>query len=241
MEWEGPEALEARYGAEVTASTTQKQDPSPEPPKPQSAASGSSDEGSADEYVGADVKPRVKVRSSIRLSTSPAQQHVQRRRGRSTSSDSEVSSDDERQHKTSTRHLRRANAPSTSTRTISTSPGPSGPLKRRQSATSSQPETKRKRSESTVSNAGADAARKYCLTKLHELFRDVFLRYPILGESHSNESSVEKKPEELSGEEKEQLETKAGRFSTELEECMFELYAEPDAKTGKHGVGAKYK
>lgn len=87
-----------------------------------------------------------------------------------------------------------------------------------------------------------DAARKYCLTKLQELFRDIFLRYPVLHDQPATDEGVpEKKPEDLSGEEKELLEAKAARFATELEECMYELYAEPDAKTGKHGVAAKYK
>lgn len=171
-------------------------------------------------------------------------EYIQRRRGHVAPSDPESSSDDSSQPKKSAKSMRRPSAASTSTRTrtVSASPGPSGPLKRRQSIASSQPEAKRKRSESTVSNAGADAARKYCLTKLLELFRDIFQRYPMLVEtSDSVDLVVEKKPEELSAEEKEQLEVKAGRFATELEESMYELYAEPDSKTGKHGVGTKYK
>ncbi|EKM50476.1 uncharacterized protein PHACADRAFT_60942, partial [Phanerochaete carnosa HHB-10118-sp] len=89
------------------------------------------------------------------------------------------------------------------------------------------------------SNAGVDPARKYCLTKLHELFRNIFLRYPVLPEAEG--VSIEKKPEELTPEEKVVLEDKANRFATDLEECMFELYAEPDAKTGKRTAAAKYK
>lgn len=170
-------------------------------------------------------------------------EYIQRRHGHVAPSDPESSSDDSSQPKKSTKSMRRPSAASTSTRTrtVSASPGPSGPLKRRQSTASSQPEAKRKRSESTVSNAGADAARKYCLTKLLELFRDIFLRYPMLGETSDSVDLVVKKPEELSAEEKEQLEVKAGCFATELEESMYELYAEPDSKTGKHGVGTKYK
>lgn len=115
-------------------------------------------------------------------------------------------------------------------------------MKRKQSTASHQPEPKRKRSESDASNAGADAARKYCLTKLQELFRDIFLRYPILSEEPEIEDIInEKKPEELTPEEKEQLEEKANRFTAELEECMYDMYAEPDVKTGKHSVAAKYK
>lgn len=115
-------------------------------------------------------------------------------------------------------------------------------MKRRQSTASHPPEPKRKRSESAA-GAGADAARKYCLTKLQELFRDIFLRYPTVHdvEPSEGETSVDKKTEDLTAEERAQLEEKAGRYATELEECMFELYAEPDAKTEKHSVATKYK
>lgn len=51
---------------------------------------------------------------------------------------------------------------------------------------------------------------------------------------------MDNKPEDLTAEEKEQIEAKASRFAADLEECIFELYAEPDAK-GKHTVGTKYK
>lgn len=51
---------------------------------------------------------------------------------------------------------------------------------------------------------------------------------------------VDKKPEELTDEEKTMLEERAKQFATDLEECMYEIYAEPD-KTGKHSVAAKYK
>lgn len=123
---------------------------------------------------------------------------------------------------------------------MSASPGPSGPLKRRQS-TASHPDPKRKRSESEASTASADVARKYCLTKLNELFRDIFLRYPVLDGIEAEQAPVEKKPEELTPEEKEQIENRASRFAHDVEECMYQIYAEPDVKTGKHGVAAKYK
>jgi hypothetical protein len=168
---------------------------------------------------------------------------AQRPRGRPISSESDSDIEEDTKRKSSKKHVRRESVTSTSTRTrtISASPGPSGPLKRRQSSVSQHPYPKRKRSESDASNAGADAARKYCLTKLHDLFRDIFLRYPILSESSEAERiAIEKKPEDLAVEEKEQLKTKAGQFATDVEECMFELYAEPDPK-GKRTVGTKYK
>lgn len=62
MEWEGPEALEARNTAQATTSTAIKKAPSPEVPAQQPEAAESSGDGSADEYVVEDVKPRIKVR-----------------------------------------------------------------------------------------------------------------------------------------------------------------------------------
>ncbi len=95
-------------------------------------------------------------------------------------------------------------------------------------------------------------ARKYCLTKLQELFCQVFTRYPFLRETGSDNAvgqaegtssellQPDKKTEELSTEEKEQLEAKAKKFGFDLEQCMYELYSEPD-KQGRHVVGGKYK
>ncbi|KAI0705185.1 transcription factor S-II, central domain-containing protein, partial [Cytidiella melzeri] len=131
------------------------------------------------------------------------------------------------------------------------SPGPNSPAapKRRKSMTGAAHEagsSKRKRSESLATpGAGADAARKYCSMKLQETFVDIFLRYPVLHDPAEEEAEEElvvmKKTEDLTEEEKEKLEGKARRFATELEECVFATYAEPDAKTGHHGVGMKYK
>ena len=49
-----------------------------------------------------------------------------------------------------------------------------------------------------------------------------------------------KKPEELTPEEKEELEARANQFGVELENCMYEQYSEPD-KAGKQVVAGKYK
>lgn len=245
MDWEGLEALEARNATPATTPVPVKKQPSPEPtPKKEPEAEESTDDDSGDEYVAENVKPKLKVCLATRLLLVPLLTccaRMQRRRAHPPSSDSDTDTDNDNKRKNTSRHLRRPSAASSSTRarTTSASPGPSGPLKRRQSTASHQPEPKRKRSES---DAGVDAARKYCLTKLQELFRDIFLRYPILSEAPETEDiSIEKKTEELTPEEKEQLEEKANHFTTDLEECMYELYAEPDAKTGKYGVAAKYK
>lgn len=151
---------------------------------------------------------------------------------------------------TSPKRIRRATASTTEkepTRKPSTSSAEHNPVKRKKS-TSSQPApppAKRPRSEST---AGEDAARKYCLTKLQELFRQIFVRYPFLNQPSEGDSDAapesslqpDKKSEELSPEEKEQLESKANLFGVDLENCMYELYSESD-KAGKQIVGGKYK
>lgn len=118
------------------------------------------------------------------------------------------------------------------------------PSKRRKSTHAQPvPPPKRPRSEST---AGEDAARKYCLTKLQELFCQIFTRYPFLRDRDEDDEGTrgllqpDKKTEELTSEEKDQLEAKAKQFGVDLEQCMYELYSEPD-KQGKHVVAAKYK
>ena len=247
MDWEGPEALEPRKVVQTAAPTPIKKNTSPEPTKRESDTPETSDDGSADEYIAEDAKLKFKVRlvrHSTTLSLLTSRGHLQSRGRHPTQSETGSDSDDDAKHKPATRQLRRPSAitVTTRTRTLSGSPGPSTPLKRRQSTASSQPEPKRKRSESAAAGAGPDAARKYCLTKLCELFRSIFLRHPMLGETADDESmAVEKKSEDLSEEEKEQLEARANQFATELEECMFEMNAESDVKTGKPGVGAKYK
>jgi hypothetical protein len=46
--------------------------------------------------------------------------------------------------------------------------------------------------------------------------------------------------EEMSEEEKESLVADSKRFAAELEQCVFDIYQEPD-KTGQPHAGAKYK
>lgn len=139
---------------------------------------------------------------------------------------------------------------------ISSSPSPSaqGQLKRKATNTrsSSPPLPKRKKS----ADPADDPARKYCLGKLEELFKDVFLRYPHVrilvsddtdntndmerGEGQPATKLVSKKLEELSDEEREALLEESRQFSQDLENCVFEIYSEPD-KSGHPHAGGKYK
>lgn len=134
------------------------------------------------------------------------------------------------------------------------SPPPSG-VKRKQSLNAPGAGTvKRKRAESssTTMSAVEDAARKYCLGKLSEMFAGIFLRYPHVqqksevregegeGEVPKEMELVEHKTGELSDEEKTQAKERAAAYAAEVEHAVFETYAEPD-KYGKLGAGTKYK
>ncbi|THU87989.1 hypothetical protein K435DRAFT_782257 [Dendrothele bispora CBS 962.96] len=112
--------------------------------------------------------------------------------------------------------------------------------KRKASQNEDGPPAKKPKNSSPVSNDPSDdPTRKYCLGKLEEVFRGIYLRYPHV---HSPEDSTptEKKPEELSEEEKNVVLEDAKRFTNELEQCVFEIYSEPD-KSGKSSAGPKYK
>jgi len=121
-----------------------------------------------------------------------------------------------------------------------------GHLKRKATNVSeSSPPSKKKKSF----NAVDDPARKYCLSKLEELLRNVFLRYPhVRSETTDQDMNVNpsktnvipRKIEELSEEEKEALINEAKQFARDLEDCVYDIYSEPD-KQGKPHAGGKYK
>ena len=228
--------------------------------------SESSDDESGDEYVDEgnrreEVAGRHqrKVRHStplraeaLRTHCSPSPQRTNSRRiAAVSSSDSEEDNETEKAATTSA-HARRANVTSTKTKTVSTSPQP-GILKRKQSVSATgvattSTATKRKRAESLSTNPSAaeDAARKYCLGKFAEMFMGIFMQYPCIqeinaeGEGAPKKATVTRKPEELTEDDKTQLRERASAFATEVEQAVFNTYAEPD-KVGKPGAGVKYK
>ncbi|EED81881.1 predicted protein [Postia placenta Mad-698-R] len=203
------------------------------PPDVRSPTLGSEDQGgeagehesqsedeSADDYVaGAGRLPAGKRRS----------------RRVSTSSDSDSDSGRSAKGPNLTKRIRRdvpvgANAPP-----------PANGTKRKQ-PDAAQPAIKRSRTES-----GEDPARKYCLTKLLEVFTRIFTQYPFLNDGRQDRDAgvgrdftPDKAPEELTDEEKEKLEATARQFTADLEQCMFAIYSEPD-KTGKPHAAGKYK
>lgn len=80
-----------------------------------------------------------------------------------------------------------------------------------------------------------DPTRSYCLSKLQDVFRDIFLRYPHVY-IDGFDAEVAKTEEDLTEGEKESVLSSADQFARELESCVFDIYCEPD----KH-AGAKYK
>lgn len=78
------------------------------------------------------------------------------------------------------------------------------------------------------------------------MFVQIFMRYPKLSlpqeqaVEEAEGEEVKEKTQEVTPEEKEAIEGNTKRFTAELEECMFELYAEPD-KHGKPSAAGKYK
>jgi hypothetical protein len=231
VEWEGPEAVE-EVGPE--------EEPSPVPDavaespasEPQDVASEADSADSGDEYfLEADKLkgPRGKVyphltRISLKLMGF-------QRRIRRVSISSESSASDGGQAATKgrvsrTRAVRGAAVPSTS-------PGPSTQLKRK-TTTSAQhaPPAKRKKNTYDSHSAADDPTRKYCLSKLQEMFDQIFSKYPHI-------EGTEKKTEDLTDDEKTILKHDANKFAEELEQSVFEIYSEPES--GKSGAGGKYK
>lgn len=72
------------------------------------------------------------------------------------------------------------------------------------------------------------------------MFRPVFFRYPHADAGDGSGNKVELSAEDLTEEDNQLLQNEADVFASELEQCLFELYGEPD-KHGKLGVGPKYK
>jgi len=231
--------------------------------------SESSDDESGDEYVeegnprsdAGGNRHQRKVRHCPPLCTelprahrSPSLQRTNNRRIAAVSTSESEDSEKERAATTGA-HARRTNVISTKTKTVSTSPQPTT-LKRKQSISAAGVATasttaKRKRAESssTTMSAAEDAARKYCLGKFSEMFTGIFMQYPYVypqsnakeeeGAERKNATTVERKPEELTEEEKTQLRERASAFAAEVEHAVFDTYAEP--VHGKPGAGVKYK
>lgn len=93
-----------------------------------------------------------------------------------------------------------------------------------------------KRQKSSGATAVDDPTRTYCLKKLHEIFSGIFLRYSHLESEDDEPSSPSLEKEE----DKALIENKAKAFTDELEQSLFDIYAEHDTK-GKASAASKYK
>lgn len=131
-----------------------------------------------------------------------------------------------------------------STSNVPLSPGPTHQAQRKRKASDVNPASKRKKAAEV--EAADDPIRKYCLGKLEELFRDIFLRYPHvrvkIEEGGQGQKSViiPKKLEELSDEDKDLLIEESKQFAEGLERCVYEIYSEPD-RNGNPQAGGNYK
>lgn len=117
------------------------------------------------------------------------------------------------------------------------SPVASSSLKRKPPAAIQTPS---KRQKSSGTGATADPARAYCLKKLQEVFSQIFLRYPFIHSDDDGGEVAEKLPEHLTEAQKEHVEETAKLFAIGLEQCVYDIYSELDAK-GKPSAGGKYK
>ena len=120
----------------------------------------------------------------------------------------------------------------------SASPRPSN-LKRKPLTTPAPPP---KRKKATESSAKDDPTRKYCLDKLQDVFDQIFLKYPFVDVQGGDGevSKIEKKTEELTEEDRTLLKDEGTKFAIELEQCMYDIYSEPD-KQGRPSASGKYK
>ncbi|KAA1469150.1 hypothetical protein DENSPDRAFT_834719 [Dentipellis sp. KUC8613] len=216
-DWEGPDAVEpvspeeppAPENASVKAEELEEEE---EEEKPEPAeVSESSDDGTEDEYVEETGK---KSKGKGKGKQTSRRVH-----------DSDSDSDDAGK-KASTSNARKLSVSTIKSQsaTRSMSPASSHAHLKRKSSTHAPP-AKRTRSGSTAAD---DPTRKYCLSKLREMLLKIFMTY-----------GSEKKPEELSEEEKAALEARANTYADTLEQCMYDSHAEADK--GKQSAGAKYK
>lgn len=97
-----------------------------------------------------------------------------------------------------------------------------------------------KRQKPLASDASDDPTRTFCLKKLQELFCRIFLKYPHVLSDSVTGSLQEKNLEDLTDNERNILEERAKAFATDVEQCVYDIYSEPDGK-GKPSAGGKYK
>lgn len=212
---------------------TRRKSPAPEPreptPEPEVPTHSEAEPDSEDEYVAEKAKlaGKGKVRTHpFLLRFSLCSTRTQRRARRlSFSSESEAESESE------SLRLQRTKP------SASPTPGQQNLKRKAQNGSTNNkaPASKRKKSETDATD---DPARKYCLGKLEDVFRVIFLRYPRLLDSEAGEKRW--KEGEITEEEKATLMEDSKQFAIQLEQCVYDIYCESD-KNGRPSAAAKYK
>ncbi|TFK29665.1 hypothetical protein FA15DRAFT_663824 [Coprinopsis marcescibilis] len=217
--WEGPSAFETD---EKPATKTDVKTQPPKPTKTPVAKKALPDE--SEEEESSEDEYRMKVDSERKVKGP-----VSKRRRAPISSGTELDSSDSDSHKRQKRRLRKA----------SPSPIPSRATDIKRKNSTSDVSSRLKRKKSGHSSAAEDPTRKYCLSKLEEMFRDIFFRYPHVQKPDSTEI-VAKTVEDMTEDEKAALTQESKQFAADLEQCVFDTFAEPD-KTGNKHAGVNYK
>lgn len=83
------------------------------------------------------------------------------------------------------------------------------------------------------SDSPRDAIRKYCLTKLQEILKPIFLQFAKRGDTSTEVMELDEEEERV-------CEEKTISYCQELEKCLYETYGEIDKNGHKAAVG-KYK
>ncbi|KAJ6591535.1 hypothetical protein DFH09DRAFT_1273453 [Mycena vulgaris] len=216
MLWEGPDAVEDASkvsSSNLKGPSTVAPTKIVAPPEPElrPLSDSAEDPSSEDEYVA----------DSLKAKGAGGKRRRARRLSFSSESGSESSSPE------NNGRARKAGSPGTS----------KSHLKRKAHKAHAPPPKRKKASEATE-----DPARVFCLGKLEGVFHDIFLRYPHVRteDADGGTSVVEMKAEDLSEEEKAKVEEEAKQFATDLEQCVYDIYSEPD-KQGRPSAGGKYK
>lgn len=162
-------------------------------------------------------------------------------------SDSDASGDDSiSRRKGAGRGPARAKRVKKNAASKSPAPESSATATKRRGSSTQQHASKRSRTSEAPESANDDPVRKYCISKLEEIIKPMFIEYPGAPEGGAEEGKEDgeekspKKAEGLTDEEKENINQRVSQFVAELERCMMDTYAEPD-KTGKPSAGGKYK
>jgi hypothetical protein len=106
----------------------------------------------------------------------------------------------------------------------------------------------------STASAADDPARAFCLKKYQELFCKIFLQHPhvpispgVEGDDVKREPSEDMRDEmhsvnsdELTTEQKADIESRANAYAVEVERCTYEICAEI-GKDGRTQAGPKYK